>query len=401
MRAYAESDQRIFEVPCPKCGVFREIMWADIVWEPGQPETAKYQCPSCQELVDERFKRAMVEAGVWRATQPFKGHAGFRLNALISPLANASWAKLAAEFLGAREDPSELQTFVNTILGQPWREAGAEIDETALQSRAQDFSLKKLNEETLFICTGTDLAVDRLETTICGFGRGGAYVLGHVVIWGSPEDDLTWRELDELLKTRWQHPFGGTLGVDAACIDSGYATDKVYGFCFPRLSRRVMAIKGAAGPRPSLKVSETKMKGGGRLWICGVDTLKAAVFDKLSRGVGIKFSNTLEPEYYDQLASERRVVRYVRGQPIRRFERISGRAKAEALDALIYAHAASTSLSNMSSSHREARLRGEPLQRGSLASQLASSRDPVRDELATRALPNSRSTTNLAGEFLG
>ena len=50
---------------------------------------------------------------------------GFRLNALVSLLANASWGKLAAEFLAAKEDPAELQTFVNCILAQGWREAGA------------------------------------------------------------------------------------------------------------------------------------------------------------------------------------------------------------------------------------------------------------------------------------
>ena len=44
-----------------------------------------------------------------RATRPeICGHAGFRLNALVSLLANASWAKLAAEFIAAKEDPAAL-----------------------------------------------------------------------------------------------------------------------------------------------------------------------------------------------------------------------------------------------------------------------------------------------------
>jgi len=37
------------------------------------------------------------------------------------------------------------------------------------------------------------------------------------------------------------------------------------------------------------------------------------------------------------------VIRYVRGQPVRRFERIPGR-RAEALDCLVYAHAARAGL---------------------------------------------------------
>ena len=67
---------------------------------PGRPETAAFRCPFCRALVPESVKPGMVEAGRWRATRPdVVGHAGFRLNALVSLLANAGWAKLAAEFL--------------------------------------------------------------------------------------------------------------------------------------------------------------------------------------------------------------------------------------------------------------------------------------------------------------
>jgi len=39
LRAWAASDQRIFEVPCPECGAFSEITWEHIVWDEGRPET--------------------------------------------------------------------------------------------------------------------------------------------------------------------------------------------------------------------------------------------------------------------------------------------------------------------------------------------------------------------------
>ena len=343
LRAYAESDARVFEVPCPECGTFNELLWGHIEWQEGKPETASYRCPHCKSLIDERHKAAMVAAGRWRATRPeVKGHAGFRLNALVSLLANASWAKLAQEFLQAKDDPSELQTFVNTILGQGWREAGAEIDESALQSRAEPFGLDAIPAEVLVVTAGVDVQDDRLEITIAGWTRAGeCLVLGHIVIWGSPDDDSTWFELDELLKTRWSHPHGGKLRIDAACVDSGDGdwTDKVYSFCFPRASRRVMAIKGAGGARPSIQVSKGKLKGGGRIWIAGVDTIKTTIFSRLQRGASIRFSQSLEAVYFEQLASERRVIRYTRGKPVRRFERIAGK-RAEALDALCYAFAA-------------------------------------------------------------
>ena len=119
LRSFEESDARVFEVPCPHCGAFNEIMWPHIVWpkefnEAGEvvrelPEQAEYECPHCKERTSDRFKVQMVEAGVWRATKPGPGrHAGFRLNALVSLLTNASWGKLAAEFLQAKGDAGDL-----------------------------------------------------------------------------------------------------------------------------------------------------------------------------------------------------------------------------------------------------------------------------------------------------
>ena len=45
-RAYGLSDQRIFEVPCPKCGVYSEILWQHIEWEPEKPQDARFRCPA-------------------------------------------------------------------------------------------------------------------------------------------------------------------------------------------------------------------------------------------------------------------------------------------------------------------------------------------------------------------
>ena len=124
-RAYAESDQRVYEVPCPECGDFAEVMWRDLKWNDGDPESVRWCCPNCGSLVPERFKSQMTAAGRWQATRPeVRGHAGFRLNALISPHFNARWPKLVAEFLVAKRDPATLQVFTNTILGEPWRTRG-------------------------------------------------------------------------------------------------------------------------------------------------------------------------------------------------------------------------------------------------------------------------------------
>src|SRR5262249_34840853 len=156
--------------------------WAEIEWEPERPETAAYRCPPCQALVPETQKPAMVAAGRWRVTRPdVQGHAGFRLNALVSGLANASWGKLPAQFLRAKEDSDEPQPFVNTILAQGWREAAVEVDENALAARAEPFSLDAIPPDVLLVTVGVDVQDDRLEASIVGWSRTEAFVLGHVI----------------------------------------------------------------------------------------------------------------------------------------------------------------------------------------------------------------------------
>jgi phage terminase large subunit GpA-like protein len=90
-KAYGASDMRVFEVPCPACGAFTEIRWQHIEWAAGEPDTASFRCPHCNALVEESHKPGMVAAGRWRATAPdVKGHAGFKLSALVSLLHNGA-----------------------------------------------------------------------------------------------------------------------------------------------------------------------------------------------------------------------------------------------------------------------------------------------------------------------
>lgn len=338
LRAYAASDQRIFEVPCPHCGHRFELLWRHVRWPEGQPERAYAACPENGCVIEEASKPAMVEAGRWRATHPeVKGHAGFRCNALVSTLANAAWGKLAAEFLQAKRNPDLLQGFVNTILAEGWKEAAEEVDEASLAARAEPWGLSSIPPEVLIVTVGVDVQRDRLECTFVGHSRTEQLVLGHAVIWGRPADDTTWAELDELLRSTWPHPKGGTLKVDAAAIDAGDGElmDKVQSFCHPRFARRIVAIKGANGNRPAIQASSTK---GSRLFIVGVDGLKSALLGRMSRG-GIRFSADLDARYYEEVTSERVVLRYLRGMPSRLWERKPG-MRAECLDATVYAIAA-------------------------------------------------------------
>ena len=71
----------------------------------------------------------------------------------------------------------------------------------------------------------------------------------------------------------------------------------------------------------------------------GVDAIKSQIVNRLQAGRTIRFGDTLDETWFEQLTGERRVVRYSRGKPVRAFERIAGR-RVEALDCLTYGFAA-------------------------------------------------------------
>ena len=355
LRLYRDSDMRVFELRCPDCGGFHAPTWKDISWPPGEPDAAAYVCPDCGTVQPETRKAAMVEAGRWRATRPeVAGHAGFRTNVLVSTLPAARWGAIAREFLAAKDHADLLQSWTNTLMAEGWRAAGEELDPSDLSARAEPFGLVALPPETLFLTAGIDVQHDRLECVVLGHGRAEIQVIAQRAFYGPVlTAEAPWRELDAFLAQTWPHPLGGTIRLDAAAIDAGdgVTMDRVLAFAGPRLGRRIVAVKGASGARPAIRASATR---GSRLFIVGVDGLKGALAERVKRGRSVRFSADLEGRFFEELASERRVVRYMRGQPSATWERIPGRA-AESLDCVVYALAV-RDLVNVNAELREADL---------------------------------------------
>jgi phage terminase large subunit GpA-like protein len=357
-RAYAESDQRIYEVECPQCGEHFEPRWEHVKWSKGDsgehlPETAHMVCPASGCVIEESSKAAMVKAGRWRATKPnVKGHAGFKCTALISTIEHARWPQVVREFLEAKDDPGSLKVWTNTLLGDAWLDrAGEGLDENALQQRAEPFGLEAIPADVRVITMGVDVQAYGLECVTLGHSATQMFVLAFETIHAPPTSETAWQELDQLLRRRFAHPLGATIGYDAAAVDSGdgNTTDIVYRFTKPRAGRRVFSIKGyAEGP-----LIERSRKHW--LYTIGTDGCKSRVYGLLEGGAHIRFSHDLPTRFYVELASERRVTYYKAGQPRKRWERVKG-ARAEALDSLCYAMAI-RQLVGVDLTHRENELR--------------------------------------------
>ncbi len=274
---YERSDWRRFLVPCHACGEFQFMEWERVTWPEGKPEEAEYTCSHCEAVWDQRHVRLAIRHGHWEAEAEFSGIAGFHLNALYSPW--VSMAQLAREWEAAKDKPAKEQAFVNLQLGLEY-ELAKEAVTTPQQlfDRREDYGADRLPPGVLLITAGVDVQGDRLEVQFVGWGSGDeAWVLDHVKIFGDPLSGTTWTELDRLLDRDFPHPSGKVLSVEACAIDSGYLSQKVYDYC--RAAQAMMkaryAIKGVAGSgRPIWKESRAKIKGGGRLYLVGVDAAK-------------------------------------------------------------------------------------------------------------------------------
>jgi len=353
-RAYNESDMRIYEIPCPHCQEFFELLWEMIQWPDGAPDQATAFCPKCGCEIEERLKPRMVEEGRWRPQRPeIVDHRGYRLNTLVSLLPNAAWPTLAEEYVKAkRGGPAELQVFTNLTLGKTWKTSINRLSAEVLAGRVEPIGLERIPEEIVLLTAGADVQDDRIEVCVVGWPVAGApCVLAHVIIDGNTLEEQTWRDFDAFLMTRWRHPHGWEIKIDGTAIDSGGhegRTQKVYDFAGVRLHRRIYAIRSVGGARP-IWTRAQRIKSGktARLFILAHDQIKTAVMELLSAEPfdveghpnphALRVSDELPAQWFDQVTGEVRRVKYVRNRPVIEFAPKRRGQQVEALDALCYA----------------------------------------------------------------
>jgi phage terminase large subunit GpA-like protein len=350
-QAYLESDQRKYYVPCPHCGTFQVLRWAQVKWPDRKPGAALYECERCHGPIADHHKPAMLELGGWRAEATGDGDtAGFWLNGLYSPW--TTWGQLAKDFLRARKSPERMQTFTNTVLAETFQQAGAtKTDASELLARREPYRADEILPVGIVLITaGADLQADRIELEIVGWGRDEeSWSLAYVVLPGDPAQRELWDMLDQALSMTFEHPCGRELKIAAACVDSGFHQPTVQQFCNERAHHRIYPIKGMAGQRPIWPRMHGQSADRRPLWMVGVDAAKEALYARLKigeRGPGFchfPITDQYDLGYFEQLTAETCRVRYSKGFAHREWTKKAG-ARNEALDARNYAYAALQSL---------------------------------------------------------
>jgi len=361
---FMRGDRRRYYIPCPKCGHMDFLTWSGadevtkiagthhrIEWEgihadDSDADTAHMVCSGCGSRIAEWNKEKMLAAGEWRPTvADYRGNtASYHISSLYSPFGWKSWANCVREFLDAKRDPFQLRAWVNTVLGETWREPGARFDADILAERCEMYEAE-VPAGVGILTASVDVQGDRLEVLVKGWGeREESWLIMHTVIIGDPAQEKPWIDLTSFLVSRFEHQSGRRLGIELATIDSGgHHTEQVYKYCKAMEGKNVFAIKGSSQhgmPLVSRPTQHNRYRVS--LYNLGTDTGKDMIYGRLrvhDRGPLFMHMPMVDREYLEQLCSERSVVKYIKGKGATR-EWVKIRERNEALDLEVYALAA-------------------------------------------------------------
>jgi phage terminase large subunit GpA-like protein len=372
-RKYQASSRGAYHVPCPHCGHLQELLFEHLRWEKEtdqrgvrvhRPETAVYMCqgPDCGLAIEESAKHEMLRDQAmggqarWVHERPWiTDHLGYRANALYTPIGlGRSWAEIAEEWLEACRDRSKLVTFWNLVLGLPFDDHADRMSEQDLEAAAEDYPLRVVPRGYYVLTASVDTQPDRLEFLVRAWGPGErSVVIDDVKLYGDPEKPEVWAELTKARRQTFANAHGMSLRISMTAIDTGGSnTAAVYRYCREHRHDCVMAVKGSSQRKAPVLNKPRKQdlknnrgeyaKHGVMLWMVGTDTAKEVLFARLSAWAEtpveqaeqrlVRLTKRLGNDFFRELTAEV-------------FDAASGlwkklRARNEALDKMVYSHAA-------------------------------------------------------------
>jgi len=134
--SYLGSDQRVWEIPCKKCGTWQEIDFFKHI----DFENKIVRCEQCGKAID-RFSE-----GRWTPQNPKSKIHGYKISGIYNPTVTV--ADLVAKYNNAQLSGfSALQQFFNQDLGLPYEVTGQSLVQSELDGCKRDY-LAPLQEKT-------------------------------------------------------------------------------------------------------------------------------------------------------------------------------------------------------------------------------------------------------------
>ena len=349
-QAWLASDMRRYYVPCSACAHMQVLQWDRVQWEIDADgflvrESVCYRCEACNHEHREGDKAAMLAGGRWVAEAPGRHARGYHLNSLYSPWRR--WDEVAAEFVTIGKDVEALKVFVNTVLGETWKEKGDAVNPSALAARLERYDAE-VPDGVGILVAAVDVQGDRLECAVVGFGQGEeAWLIAFSQFHGDPATDAPWHELRALLDSSFECASGQQARIEVTVVDSGGEhTEAVYRWTKAMLAsgRRVFPVKGGGSSGlPLVGRASSRNKYAVPLFVLCVDSGKESILSRLripAPGPGyIHLPAWVDDEFLEQMTAEKAVRKYVKGRgAVRVWQKT--RPRNEAFDLMVYALAA-------------------------------------------------------------
>lgn len=346
--------EKHFFVPCPHCGEYIEFKWKQVHFpkEEGmsladRAEFASYVCQECGCVITDQDKPDMLRLGEWRTVKQntkFVRKVAFWMNTLYSPFVRFS--EVVKEFLKSKDDPEQLQNFVNSWLAEPWEDTKLKTNADLVLERQTEYEELVVPDWAKMLTGGVDVQENCLYWTIRAWG---SYLTSQNIAHGQA---FSFQEVERVMNLEYQMPDGTPMVVALALIDSGYNADLVYDFCVSN-SDWALPSKGSSNPMLSHYKMSTVNKTGSRAFgmnLVLVDTGKykdmiaGRMKKKNGSGSWMVYAGC-DREYAEQVTAEHKVnVKMGNGKVKQEWQLKTSHADNHYLDCEVYALAAADAL---------------------------------------------------------
>lgn len=345
----AEVEKHYF-VPCPHCGQFIELKFAQIKWpskddvpeNTDRAEMAAYVCQACGCVITDQDKGKMLRGGRWQVVRQTNQHpksVAFWMNTLYSPFTRFS--EIAREFMRSKDDPDLFHNFVNSWLAEPWEDTKLKTNADMVAERQTDTPEWILPTWTKLITGGVDVQENCLYWTIRAWGD---YMTSQNIAHGQA---TSMGEVERIMNTEFSLPGSGEkLVVSLALVDSGDQTDAVYEFCLIN-SEWALPCKGTPTMQSHYRLS-TVNKAGSRAFGMTLVLVDGGKYKDLIAARMRKANGTgswmvyqgCDQEYAEQVTAEHKITERAGGKEAQRWVLKSSHADNHYLDCEVYAAAA-------------------------------------------------------------
>lgn len=342
--------EKHYFVPCPHCGEFIELKFAQIRWPDDneklsaadKAEFAQYICQECGNVINDSDKMEMLQKGKWETVKEntkFTKTVAFWINTLYSPFTRFS--QIAKAYLIAKDDTEALHNFTNSWLAEPWEDTKLKTNAETVMERQTDLPEFVVPEWTRLLTAGVDVQETSLYYIIRAWGE---YLTSQLVTRGQV---TSFRDIERVMNLEYTKPDGTVKLVDLCLIDSGDQTDEVYDFAAMN-SEWCLPSKGTSSMVNYFKLSsvnKTSSKAYGMtLALVDGGKYKDMIAGRMKRENGTgswMVFDGIDLEYCTQVTSEHKITEKGGGGKLRtRWVQKTSHADNHYLDCEVYGMAA-------------------------------------------------------------